>query len=685
MPNTPATTGLIARMTLFAMLVLTALPAVGQFAPIGGDEDHPVELSLEASRTQARPGDQVIVALKVTISDAVDQNGKHWHIYPPEGVHDGIEVASSIKPTVPEAFVAGKVQWPEPVMIKNWEGKDQPVYEGEVTLYLPLVVNEDAPLGEQEVVVAFGYQPCNSSCIAPTTRTLEVVVEVVPREAEIADVEDRSGEALFSGFDPKGWASVVADKPGAGPAAEGSAQSPDEAVAGLTPRTITLAGVEFDPGSGSGLLILIGFAILGGAILNFTPCVLPVIPIKIMGLSQSAGSRQRTVMLGLIMFGGVLSFWLAIAFALVSLKGFSAPSQLFGTWWFSIAVGVLIVLMAVGMLGLWNTRLPQWVYRINPKHDSVHGAFGFGVMTAVLALPCTGPFLGTAIGWATTTSSAMVLAVFAALGVGMGLPYLLLLMFPKLLDKMPRAGEGSELLKQVLGVFMLAAALYFLAVGTSAYLRGIVPDTVPAGTPPDRASALIEGGQRLVDSFSALMWWPIMLTAAGAGVWLVFRVWQMKGSSGSRVGFTLVGSLLAVGSFALALALGQPVKKGEHINWVYYTPEGYAQAVASGDVVVLDFTADWCPNCKYLEANKLETKAVRGLLNSEGVVPIKVDLTTYENNPGWDLLAEVGRSSIPQLVVYEPGGEIAWISEWYDSGDVVKAIESAKRADVAAR
>lgn len=665
-------------LTLLALLGLMLLPSQAH-AQFGNSDDHPVTLELNASKTQARPGDQVILALKVDISDAIDDNGKSWHIYPPEGVHTGIEVASSLTPKAGEAFVVGQVQWPEPVLIKNWEDKDQPVYEDMVYIYVPVLIKDDQAPGSRTISIDFGYQPCNSQCIPPTVKTLETKIEIVARDADVS-ASDKSSDEAFAGFDPTVWADLQS---GEGVFGSGASEMATAADASAQPRTITLAGIEFDPNSLMGLLILIGFAIVGGALLNFTPCVLPVIPIKIMGLSQSAGTRQKTIMLGFIMFAGVMSFWLAIAGALVFFKGFSAPSQLFATWWFSIAIGLLIVVMAVGMLGVWNTRLPQWVYRINPRHDSVHGAFGFGVMTAVLALPCTGPFLGTAIGWATTTNSFMVLLVFAALGAGMGLPYLVLLMFPKLVDKMPRAGEGSELLKQVLGLFMLAAAFYFLAVGTSAFLRGIVADTVPPNTSPELASAMIEGGQRLVDSFSAVMWWPIFLTAAAAGLWLVYKLWQIKVSMASRTVFTGLGLLLAFGAVSLALALGQPVQKGEHINWVFYTPDTYSNAIASGDVVVLDFTADWCPNCKWLEKSELETESVRGLLNSDGVVPIKVDLTSRENNPGWDLLDKVGRNSIPQLVVYKPGGEISWISEWYSSDDVVQAIEAAQSQKVA--
>ena len=378
--------------SLLAVLTLALLPTLAH-AQFGGLDDHPVTLDLQPSKTQARPGDQVILALEVLISIEEDANGKHWHIYPQQGVHDGVEIASTLVPTTGEAFVAGQVQWPKPVLIKNWDNKDQPVYEDRVVMYVPLIVKDDASPGTQTVSIEFGYQPCASQCIAPTKRTLETMIEIIPRDAEAAG-SDQTSDDLFAGFDPSVWASLQSGQGAFDPDAVIDASS---GAAPLASQTITLAGVEFDPNSLAGLAILLAFAIVGGALLNFTPCVLPVIPIKIMGLSQSAGSRQKTIMLGFIMFAGVLTFWLVIAAALVFFKGFSAPSQLFATWWFSIAIGILIVVMAVGMLGLWNTRLPQWVYRINPKHDSVHGAFGFGVMTAVLALPCTGPFLGLSL------------------------------------------------------------------------------------------------------------------------------------------------------------------------------------------------------------------------------------------------------------------------------------------------
>ena len=125
--------------------------------------------------------------------------------------------------------------------------------------------------------------------------------------------------------------------------------------------------------------------------------------------------------------------------------------------------------MAIGMGGLFSIRLPNTVYKVNPKQDSWFGSFLFGVMTAVLSTPCTAPFMGAAAAWAATQSPTLTLIVFGAIGFGMAIPYLILAAFPHLVEKMPKAGAASEVIKQVMGLLMLAAAAYFIGVGLEWY------------------------------------------------------------------------------------------------------------------------------------------------------------------------------------------------------------------------
>ena len=164
---------------------------------------------------------------------------------------------------------------------------------------------------------------------------------------------------------------------------------------------------------------------------------------------------------------GIVFFWLLLGLLLAFVSGFTATNQLFQYPAFTIGVGVIIAVMAIGMCGLFSIRLPGKLYMVNPSHDTLHGSFLFGIMTAVLSTPCTAPFMGAAAAWATTEPPAITLLVFACIGLGMALPYLVLSAFPKLTDRMPRAGAASELIKQVMGLLMLAAAAYFIGVGLS--------------------------------------------------------------------------------------------------------------------------------------------------------------------------------------------------------------------------
>ena len=643
-------------LILLGLLTLVATPTLAQLDDFGAVDTGPVSVTLEASRPQAKPGDPIVLAVKATLSDEVDQAGKHWHIYPPKELHQGVEIASTIKPTIPDAFVVGQVQWPEPVMVKNAFGKDQPAYEGDVTIYLPLIVKDDAVPGPYELQIEFGYQACNSRCEAPAKEKLTITIEVVeaeqanrpPKNAD-PDASDTTPDT-FEGFD----ATVFKDlEQGRGVYSESDSSS-SSAEIDLYFTKINLS----DLGPVALWALLIGISLVGGFLLNFTPCVLPVIPLKIMGLSQSAGSRGKTLLLGTVMFLGVLAFWAVFGVFFALLKQVDSISVLFQKWWFTIGVGVIVAAMAVGMCGLFAVKLPQWVYRINPKHDSLPGSFGFGIMTAVLATPCTAPFMGTALAGSTQLEQDwLVMAVFLAIGVGMGLPYLVLAAFPRLVERMPRTGPGSELLKQVMGLLMLAAAAFFLGTGLNALLSD--------GTAPP----------------SKLFWWIVGAFVAAAGFWLIWQVFKITPAPIRRGVFAVLGVLLITsGGYGSYTMTRKPP-----IQWVYYTPEALDTALAKDQVVVLDFTAAWCGNCIALEESVLNSKPVADLLNRDGVVAMKVDITSDKNIDGIELRNSYGYSQIPLLVVLTPEGKPVFKRDWYKQSEVIDAVNRARSETVAER
>jgi thiol:disulfide interchange protein DsbD len=308
----------------------------------------------------------------------------------------------------------------------------------------------------------------------------------------------------------------------------------------------------------------------------------------------------------------------------------------------------VIVALAVAMCGVWTLRLPRWVYAVNPRHDSVVGAFGFGVMTGVLATPCTGPILGGLMGGVLQSGPAVVMAVFAAVGVGMALPYFVLSVWPGLVEKVPRTGPASELLKQVLALLMAAAGAFFIGVGIN---------------------ALRHDGLGFVYQW---YWWLAGGIVAMAGVWLAIRAVQITRDTIRRLAYAGLGVVMA----GAALGMAYDATRPSAIAWVYYTPDRLAEALASDRAVMLDFTADWCINCKVLERAVLESDAVVARLAREDVVAMKADLTSG-SAPGWAKLDALGKRDIPLLVVFAPDGSQTLNTGLYTIGQVVAAIDEA--------
>ena len=577
----------------------------------------------------ARPGDLVALAVVVDIDDG-------FHINPDPAqtvaVGDFEPYPSDVRILEAAAgLTLEAVRFPKPHPIQaDYADGDLLVYEGQTVFYLPIKVGEEVPPGSQRLKLEVEYQACDEfTCFIPNTVVLEAALPVVGAGKPV----NRMNSMLFEDY----------ESAGAGTAGTGV--------------RFDLFGWTFliDTSSGAGLILLLIVAAFGGGLLNLTPCVLPVIPIKIIGLAQSADNPTRRLVLGTTMSLGVVAFWLALGTMIAGISGFTATNQLFQYPMFTILVGLIIAAMAVGMCGLFYVRLPQAVYRFNPGHDSLAGSFGFGIMTAVLSTPCTAPFMGAAAAWAATQYPATTLLPFAAIGGGMAAPYLALSVFPALVDRMPRTGPASELIKQVMGLLMLAAAAYFVGVGLSALVV----------TPPDPPGTGY--------------WWPVMAFGAAAGFWLVYGTLQITARTGRRAVFGCLGAALVVFS---AIGAVRFTDKGP-IDWIYYTPARFEEALEDGRVVVMDFTAEWCLNCKVLEHNVLQSPEVATVLARPDVAPVKVDITG--NNPvGKEKLRKTGRLTIPLLVIYTPGGHEVFKSDFYTVEQVVEAVNMARATGSAA-
>ncbi|MCE9620439.1 MAG: thioredoxin family protein [Planctomycetes bacterium] len=608
-------------------------PFKGAAKPAFGDSRDAVSAVGEVPKGAVRPGSLVPVAIRVQVKSG-------WHMWPVESQARALPGASvfesaifstlTLQAKAPDAGVLKLqgVQWPAPVgaTFDFGEGKQTlAVYEGDFVIFAAVQVAADAANGTHSATAILGFQACTSVCLGPADLEIPFTLQV----DSAAPVAATSG--IFAPFDPR---KLVSDAAGLGDSKS---------------VLFDFFGASFhvDP-SGAGFLLLLLVAFLGGMLLNFTPCVLPIIPLKIMSLSQSAGNRRKCFALGFVMSLGVVGFWLALGALVSGVSGFSAANQLFQYPAFTIALGLFIALMAVGMAGFFSVGLPAWVYAIEPKHDSYPGTFVFGIMTAVLSTPCTAPLMGAAAGWAAASGSAStVLVVFGTIGAGMATPYLILSAYPSLVSRMPRTGPASELVKQVMGILLLAAAIFFIGAGVNGLLS----------TP------------------THLHWWLIGSIGSLAGLWLLWRTFHIT----KKKRFRLVFSMVALAMVALSAGISAVLGGSSKTNWIPYSPEAVAAAKAKHQTIVFDFTAEWCLNCKALESAVLDSSEVVTALAQAGVAPIKVDITSRKSD-GWNLLHDYDRVSIPLLVVQSADGQVVMKSDAYSSGQVTEAIQSALKA-----
>jgi thiol:disulfide interchange protein DsbD len=609
------------RQLLLICLLAAVLPPSAWSEPEAGP---PVSAAVFWPADRARPGEALPLAVAMEISKGFHINADARQIRP----------SGSFSPYPTRLAVTGADEglhseaplYPAAASFKaDYAADGLMSFSGGTVIYVPVkFAAEFAPGAAPGLRLELEYQACTETqCLLPQKIQLETALPIAaageaaaPTHQELfADYQIRRQEAASGGgvnFALFGW-------------------------------KFSISGATW-----AGMLLLLTTAAFGGMLLNFTPCVLPLIPIKIISLSYAAKNRRQCFLLGAAMSLGVLAFWLALGGMIALVSGFSATNQLFQYPAFTVSVGLIIGIMALGMFDFFSLPLPEWLYLIHPEQDTLHGSFGLGILAAVLSTPCTAPFMGAAAAWAATQPPAATLSVFAAIGSGMAFPYLALSAAPHLVRKMPRTGPASALIKQVMGLLMLAAAAYFIGVGAATLLA-------TAEQPPSR-----------------LYWLPVMGCSLAAGGWLAWRTWRIASSSVLKAVFMSIGGLI----MAVSVYGGVNLTERGPTAWRHYSPASFAQAKADGKAVLLVFTAEWCLNCKVLEQGVLDSPKIVKLLAQEGIAAMKVDITG-SNPPGRELLRQVGSLSIPLLVIYSRSGELIYKSDFYTADELEEAVSRA--------
>lgn len=386
------------------------------------------------------------------------------------------------------------------------------------------------------------------------------------------------------------------------------------------------------------LAAMLLLALLGGLVLNIMPCVLPVLSLKMLGAVKHGGKNNREVRQSfLASVAGILTFFMVLAGLTIAAKnagqavgwGFHFQATEFLTF-----LTVVILLFAANLMGWFEIQLPEalntHIYDVTGSGTLKHrhhllGDFATGAFAALMATPCTAPFLGTAIGFALTRGESEIASIFFALGLGLALPYLAAALMPSLATRLPKPGAWMLRVKQVMGLLLLVAAIWLLWV--------IANQTHPA----------IALGVLLLSALLGGVW-------HGRGRWR----WLRRKASVAVISVSLLVALAMLPSLHLTKYQEaiSPIEQRAEL-WQPFDREAIAPLVAEGKTVFVDVTADWCLTCKFNKLRVLDREEVIAALRAENVVAMRADMT----RPMPDIqnyLREYGRFGIPFNIVYTP-------------------------------
>jgi thiol:disulfide interchange protein len=388
--------------------------------------------------------------------------------------------------------------------------------------------------------------------------------------------------------------------------------------------------VPFESVRGLGFLMIFVYAFLGGVILNFMPCVLPVIGLKILSFFEQAGkSRMRAFLINFSYSLGLLSVFVVLAVLNYGL------SKLFTFELFSIVMSVIVFAMALSLMGLWEISVPAFVGgRTSVKlmqSEGFVGAFFKGIITTLLAIPCGAPLLSTAITWTDeqirSGNTPMVFLIYVVIGFGMASPYLLLGAFPELLKFLPKPGQWMETFKKTMGYCLLIAVIWILYFVQVEQLLSTVTLLFSVWFLCWMVGRLEYGALFRERLFA----WVVSLVVICVVLLFSFDVPAINNP------YTLQSAMRA-----------RLIGSGEK----QFTMATYESAIASGRYVIVDFTADWCVTCKVLEATVLNSKNVKKAFEDKRVVFLVADCT--REGEATEFLRKLGPGQVPVLAVFDP-------------------------------
>lgn len=371
-------------------------------------------------------------------------------------------------------------------------------------------------------------------------------------------------------------------------------------------------------------LIALGGALLGGLILNIMPCVFPILSLKALSLARGHVDERAARREALAYTAGVLVVIVGLGAAILGLRAGGAAVG----WAFQLqdprtiaVLMLLVVALTLNLAGLFEIPTPRFV----DSASGASGAFATGALAAIIATPCTGPFMGAALGAALVLPWPAALAVFAGLGIGLSIPFLALGFIPALRKLLPKPGAWMETFRHILAIPMGLTAVWL---------------------------AWVLGGQSGVNGMTLGL-------LGGLGIAMVLFIAGRRQARGLSMHWAS-GLALAVVAVITASMI-QPVARGAAAaaelaasNKLVFTAEKLAAVRARGQPVFAYFTADWCLTCKVNERVAIDTDAVKAAFAKHNVAVMVGDWTDGDPKLG-RFIEQHNRAGVPLYLYYKPG------------------------------
>ncbi len=648
-------------VTWLACLIALTVPVAAQ--PAGQDN---LTVELVAETDNPAPGSDVTLAFAATPDPG-------WHGYWKNPGDAGLETRLDWK--LPQGVTAGELRYPVPTRLMI-AGIMNYVYKGGFTQLATLKIPAGlAPGTALPIAVRADYLVCTDEVCVPETETLSITLTVgdgtisTERRARFdqwrrALPKPLGSEARFAIRD--GVARIAIPYPASAPLSDDAYFYPLTQLA-LTynaPQEVTRDGDRIvietkaagevqrlegvlAPSNGQGFvltavpgevaapssgaagidwraaLIALGGALLGGLILNIMPCVFPILSLKALSLAKGGASEAHARSEALAYTAGVVLVVLALGGAMLGLRAAGASVG----WAFQLTDArvilfllLLVLGIALNLAGLFELMTPKFAGKLGDGGSG--GAFMTGALAAFIATPCTGPFMGAALGAALVLPWHVALLIFLGLGLGLALPFLLLGFVPALRRALPKPGAWMDMLRKILSLPMFLTAI---------------------------ALAWVLGGLKGVNGMAIGL---IAALALAMVLWALGRR-QARGA-GNGLAWIAAALVAAVGISAVA-AIGRPAAAPAAKGAAEPFSEARLAALrAEGRPVFAYFTADWCVTCKVNEKAAIETQAVADAFAAAGVAVLVGDWTDGDPALG-RFIERHDRAGVPLYLWYPKG------------------------------